>query len=98
MGGEGREGGRQDTQGVWSQDKQEINFVTLQNFSQQKKHTEVGTTKEGGGNREYKVRKAGDSGAAVLSQIISMLYTCCVSFIIYGILIAKALSIFRVLF
>ena len=29
---------------------------TVHNFSQQKKHTKVGTTKEGGGNREYKVR------------------------------------------
>ena len=50
-----REDGRWDTQGGESQEKLEINFSTLRNFSQQKKHTEAGTTKEGGGNPEYKV-------------------------------------------
>ena len=38
-----------------------MNFATLHNILQQKKHTEVGTTKKGGGNREYKVQKAGNS-------------------------------------
>ena len=38
-----------------------MNFATLRNFSQQKKYTEAGTAKEDSGNREYKVREAGNS-------------------------------------
>ena len=33
----------------------------LRNLLQKKKHTKVGTTKGGGGNREYKVREAENS-------------------------------------
>ena len=33
-------------------------FTTMPNISHWEKHTEAGTTKEGGGNREYKVREA----------------------------------------
>ena len=44
-----------------------MNFATLRNISQQKKHTEVGTTKEGGGNREYEAREAGNSDPPVPS-------------------------------
>ena len=60
-GGRRREGWRRDIQGDESREKQKINFTTLCNFSQWKKHTEVGTTKEGGGNQAYKVREAGNS-------------------------------------
>ena len=37
------------------------NFATLCNISQQKKHTEVGTTAKGDGKRENTVREAGRS-------------------------------------
>ena len=42
-----------------------LNFSTLRNFSRRKKHTEAGTTNQGGGNREYKVREAGNSDPPV---------------------------------
>ena len=47
-----------------------MNFATLHNILQYKKHTEAGTTKEGGGNREYKVREAGNSEPPVPSPIL----------------------------
>ena len=49
MGGGRSEGGRQDTQGGRSREKEEINFATLHNVLPQKKHTEAGTNKGGGG-------------------------------------------------
>ena len=49
MGGGRREGRRWDTQGGGSREKQEINFATLHNFLQQKKHREVWTRGNGTG-------------------------------------------------
>ena len=52
---------RRDTQGGANREKLEMNFAI------ENKHTEAGpgalggTTKEGGGNRDYKVREAGNS-------------------------------------
>ena len=42
-----------------------MNFATLCNILQWKKHTKAGTTKEGGRNRESKVREAGNSDPPV---------------------------------
>ena len=50
-----------NTEGGGSREKLEMHFATLWNFLQQKKHTEAETTKEGGGNWEYKVREARNS-------------------------------------
>ena len=54
-------GRRRRLQGGGSRKKWEINFATFPNFSQQKIHTEAETTSGGGGNREHKVREAGNS-------------------------------------